>query len=161
MIFTICIMFSQSLQAQQTDTTATKQRLKNKGVVKQNKMINQNSVVNANSNRDLDGDGIPNGQDEDFTALKKGKGHGFLDLNGDGINDYAEDSDNDGIPNGQDPDWQKPLDGSGKQMKQGLGGFQGSGLGQRLGKSGQENCLGSGSKTQGNKGGNGNGSRGR
>jgi hypothetical protein len=32
-------------------------------------------------------------------------GPGFVDLNGDGINDNAPDHDGDGIPNGQDPDY--------------------------------------------------------
>jgi hypothetical protein len=32
-------------------------------------------------------------------------GPGFVDLNGDGINDNARDHDGDGIPNGQDPDY--------------------------------------------------------
>ena len=36
-----------------------------------------------------------------------GQGRGFLDEDGDGINDLAPDNDGDGIPNGQDPDWVK------------------------------------------------------
>ena len=44
-------------------------------------------------------------------------GAGFVDLNGDGINDNAVDSDGDGIPNGQDPDYTKPQDGTGQQNK--------------------------------------------
>ena len=45
---------------------------------------------------DHDGDGIPNGLDPDWHKLmkekgkKKGKKHGFIDLNGDGINDYFQ-----------------------------------------------------------------------
>ncbi len=39
--------------------------------------------------------------------------HGFIDEDGDGINDYAKDDDGDGIPNGQDPDYQRPMDGTG------------------------------------------------
>lgn len=38
---------------------------------------------------------------------------GFVDLNGDGINDNAPDADGDGIPNGQDPDYIAPQDGTG------------------------------------------------
>jgi hypothetical protein len=38
---------------------------------------------------------------------------GFIDENGDGINDLARDSDNDGIPNCIDPDWVRPQDGTG------------------------------------------------
>jgi hypothetical protein len=44
---------------------------------------------------------------------------GFVDLNGDGINDNAIDSDGDGIPNGQDPDYVRPQDGSGNKMMRG------------------------------------------
>lgn len=42
-------------------------------------------------------------------------GKGFVDNDGDGINDYAVDSDGDGIPNGQDPDYVKPKDGTGQK----------------------------------------------
>lgn len=48
-------------------------------------------------------------------------GQGFVDLDGDGINDYAIDSDGDGIPNGQDPDYLKPKDGTGQQYRNGKG----------------------------------------
>jgi len=45
-----------------------------------------------------------------------GQGRGFVDEDGDGVNDLARDSDGDGIPNGQDPDWVKnKRDGSGAQ----------------------------------------------
>ncbi len=48
------------------------------------------------------------------------QGHGFVDEDGDGINDLAPDHDGDGIPNGQDSDWVKnKRDGTGyKQGKQ-------------------------------------------
>lgn len=39
--------------------------------------------------------------------------YGFIDENGDGINDLARDADNDGIPNCVDPDWVRPQDGTG------------------------------------------------
>ncbi len=38
---------------------------------------------------------------------------GFVDEDGDGINDLARDADNDGIPNCTDPDWTRPQDGTG------------------------------------------------
>ena len=44
---------------------------------------------------------------------------GFIDENGDGINDLARDADNDGIPNCMDPDWTAPKDGTGYQNKYG------------------------------------------
>jgi hypothetical protein len=57
---------------------------------------------------------------ESFGQNKAKKyGHGFVDLNGDGINDYALDSDGDGIPNCQDPDYVRPLDGSGQKFMNG------------------------------------------
>jgi hypothetical protein len=45
-----------------------------------------------------------------------GKRLGFVDEDGDGINDGARDADGDGIPNGQDPDWVRgKRDGTGSQ----------------------------------------------
>ncbi len=58
---------------------------------------------------DADGDGIPNGQDEDYEGPGRMK---FIDEDGDGINDIAGDFDGDGIPNGLDPDFVP-----GQQMK--------------------------------------------
>ena len=99
---------------------------------------------------DADGDGIPNGQDADYTGSKNRKGNGsrgFVDLDGDGINDNALDSDGDGIPNGQDPDFVRPMDGTGN------GNGQGNGLGQRNGNgNGSGNCNGNG-ETKGKRGG--------
>jgi hypothetical protein len=53
--------------------------------------------------------------------MKKGNDgtKGFVDLNGDGINDNAIDSDGDGIPNGKDPDYVKPEDGTGQKKMNG------------------------------------------
>ncbi|MCX6555567.1 MAG: hypothetical protein NTZ12_11255 [Candidatus Aminicenantes bacterium] len=44
---------------------------------------------------------------------------GFIDENGDGINDLARDADNDGIPNCMDPDWTRPEDSTGYKNKYG------------------------------------------
>ena len=53
-----------------------------------------------------------------------GQGRGFVDEDGDGINDLARDHDGDGLPNGQDPDWVKnKRDGTGAQA----GGSQSQG----------------------------------
>jgi hypothetical protein len=70
--------------------------------------------------KDEDGDGIPNGQDPDFDGAKIRSGNanaGFVDLDGDGLNDNAMDDDGDGIPNGQDPDFVRPEDGTGNMYK--------------------------------------------
>lgn len=82
---------------------------------------------------DADGDGIPNGRDEDYTGAKLRKGNnakGFVDADGDGINDNMMDADGDGIPNGRDEDFT----GKGKQNKQGFG----------KGKMGRGRCYGNG-----------------
>lgn len=68
---------------------------------------------------DADGDGIPNGMDEDYVRAgvgKNGAPQGFVDEDGDGINDLAPDADGDGIPNGQDADFVK---GAGNSMANG------------------------------------------
>ena len=91
---------------------------------------------------DSDGDGIPNGMDEDFVKQSQ-MGRGFVDADGDGINDNAMDDDGDGIPNGQDDDFVRPEDGSGRKNGQGQGkGMKGSG-------SGTGDCDGTGSKGKG------------
>lgn len=47
------------------------------------------------------------------------RGRGFVDENGDGINDLAPDHDGDGVPNCQDPDWVKnKRDGTGNKYGQ-------------------------------------------
>ncbi|MDZ7374353.1 MAG: hypothetical protein ONB23_10335 [candidate division KSB1 bacterium] len=69
---------------------------------------------------DHDGDGVPNGLDPDFVGPKLRGGRttgGFVDLNGDGISDRAQDWDGDGIVNCQDPDWKGPV-GSGPNRNQ-------------------------------------------
>ncbi len=50
---------------------------------------------------------------------------GFIDEDGDGINDYARDDDGDGIPNGLDPDYVKPMDGTGRKLAYGKNGERG------------------------------------
>lgn len=69
------------------------------------------------------------------------RGAGFIDENGDGINDNAPDIDGDGIPNGQDPDFVRPQDGSGRMAGAGKG-MRGAGNGGGLGTG---VCDGSGS----------------
>lgn len=84
---------------------------------------------------DHDGDGIPNGQDPDYIKAQDGSGknsengkagktgqkgnRGFVDENGDGINDNARDADGDGVPNGKDADYT----GAKKRASRGSRGF--------------------------------------
>ncbi len=59
------------------------------------------------------------------TQATFGNGYGFIDEDGDGINDYARDDDGDGIPNGLDPDYVKPMDGTGRKLAYGRNGERG------------------------------------
>ncbi len=55
--------------------------------------------------QDVDDDGIPNCLDPDYVpGNPEGVGHGWVDSDGDGINDRQQDDDGDGILNCQDPD---------------------------------------------------------
>ncbi len=100
---------------------------------------------------DADGDGIPNGMDEDYTGSKNRNRtgtKGFVDGDGDGINDNAMDADGDGIPNGQDPDFVRPQDGSGNKHKNSnknsnKNSMKGSGNGSGMGSG---DCDGTGPK---------------
>lgn len=79
---------------------------------------------------DHDGDGIPNGVDDDYTppGLQNGK-KGFVDLDGDGINDNAGQG-NRGAGKGKGG--YGPKDGTGNQgvgPKDGTGNGAGSGVG--------------------------------
>jgi len=101
---------------------------------------------------DEDGDGIPNGQDPDFDGAKIRGGNangGFVDTDGDGINDKAMDDDGDGIPNGQDPDYTRPEDGSGNMHKHQHKTMTQSGSGSG---NGTGDCDGTGPKGTTNKG---------
>ena len=79
---------------------------------------------------DADGDGIPNGQDPDYTSKNGGSGNTFVEENGDGINDNARDADGDGIPNRMDNDFVKGS-GSGNGLQN--NGAQMGGYGPRDG----------------------------
>ena len=131
MIVLMAVMFSSTILAQE-EQKQEKNQIKNqvKSELKVNTqtqtMQHGNHFVDANKDGyndnapDIDGDGIPNGRDEDYTGAKNRKnGKGFVDLNGDGLNDNAFDADGDGIPNGQDPDFVRPQDGTGQQNRQG------------------------------------------
>jgi type II secretory pathway pseudopilin PulG len=91
--------------------------------------------------RDADGDGIPNGQDPDWTRPKDGTGYQARNgqggvattTAGDAKDGYAyqlaRDDDGDGVPNGQDPDWVKPQDGTGYKGQNQNGRITKSGFG--------------------------------
>ena len=118
-----------NLFAQDSTRTQLKPKYKNqikkqKGAqvkAKQGKKFVDENKDGINDNApDHDGDGIPNGKDEDYQGAKNRKGNskaGFVDEDGDGVNDNALDDDGDGIPNGQDPDYVRPEDGSGKKNR--------------------------------------------
>jgi hypothetical protein len=98
--------------------------------------------------KDADGDGIPNGQDPDWT--KPGDGTGTKAQNKKGAGSaasadvakegyayqLARDDDGDGIPNGQDPDWTKPGDGTGYKAQHQIGQTDETGMtqGSKAGK---------------------------
>lgn len=84
------------------------------------KFVDRNGDGFNDNAPDADGDGIPNGQDPDYTGVKSGKG--FVDANGDGINDNA--GSKNGGKNGNGTKGGK--NGSGKGNK---GGNKGSGSG--------------------------------
>ena len=111
---------------------------------------------------DHDGDGIPNGQDDDYQPLNpdREKSNGFVDEDGDGINDRMQDADGDGIPNCEDEDWVKPQDGTGNKFGMSAGNKNGKGLKGNKGARGENfgECDGTGPKGKAN-GGSGNGAK--
>ncbi len=118
-------VFALTFTVANTSTSHAQGKPANKGFVDANADgINDNAM-------DDDGDGIPNGQDPDWTGTcENTNGRGFVDADGDGINDNAPDADGDGIPNGQDPDF-VPGSGTGNPAGRGLrgGGNGGTGTG--------------------------------
>lgn len=125
----IGILFTSIVYAQdepQKENSQNKNQIKNELKVMtqiqtrehRNHFIDLNNDGYNDNAPDIDGDGIPNGRDEDYVGAKFRKnGRGFIDLNGDGINDNAFDVDGDGIPNGRDPDFVRPQDGTGMQNR--------------------------------------------
>jgi hypothetical protein len=130
--------------------TATKSQTKGQHGVG---FVDENGDGYNDNAPDHDGDGIPNGQDEDYDGEKARKGNpqkGFVDADGDGINDNAMDADGDGIPNGQDPDYERPKDGSGRKVRNTKGKMskntvKNAGTGSGIG-TGSGNCDGTGPK---------------
>jgi len=115
------------------DNTGSKKQNR-KGQTKQVGFVDADKDGYNDNAADHDGDGVPNGMDEDYTGAKNRKGNssrGFVDGNGDGINDNAADHDGDGVPNGQDGDFVRTQDGSGN--KRGSGNSDGTSKGNRRG----------------------------
>jgi hypothetical protein len=158
MFFAANVFAQDSLQLQQKKQHRYKSQsasMNGAGNVNQSKgYVDANGDGYNDNAQDLDGDGIPNGQDADYAGAKSRKGNsskGFVDADGDGINDNALDADGDGIPNGQDADYVKPADGTGKMNKGGQGKGKG-GLGNGSGI-GTGDCDGTGPKGNGKRGG--------
>ena len=135
------LAFALTLTIVNTDSASAQGKPAGKGFVDLN-----NDGINDNA-MDEDGDGIPNGQDADYTGTPPGNGRGFVDADGDGINDNAPDADGDGIPNGQDPDFES---GTGTGSPAGKT-FRGSGEGSGTG-TGTGDCDGTGPKSNGRRG---------
>jgi hypothetical protein len=142
----LAIFLASNLYAQDSSQDPSKEQYRNKNRTKtatQNQPKNQNKTGFVDENGDgyndnapdHDGDGIPNGRDEDYTGSKNRKGNsskGFVDADGDGVNDNALDADGDGIPNGQDSDFIRPQDGTGRKNQSSYGkkkGTKGTGIG--------------------------------
>ena len=96
--FIISLFFINSLFAQ--DSTKTQEKEKNqtgKQIHKKIEFVDENNDGYNDNAPDHDGDGIPNGLDPDYLALKKkSKQKGkvkFVDLDGDGINDIKDSED--------------------------------------------------------------------
>ena len=89
---------------------------------------------------------------ESYSQQNGGKkaSKGFVDVNGDGINDNAIDSDGDGIINCLDPDYVRPQDGTGRKL------MKGNAI--KLGKGGFGPANGTGNQVVGPKDGTGYGS---
>ena len=116
------------------------------------KVIDKTNDATHNKTADANDDGLPNGYNPDQKKSQKanarGKGkdakfHGFVDEDGDGINDHLMDSDKEGVPNRLDGDWVRPS--RGKENK-----FGKMGQGFEKGKTGVGS--GKGASLQGQKG---------
>jgi hypothetical protein len=84
----VTLFFSSSLIAQDSTQTKKTNRGKNKTSVEQKTKLKHGvGFVDANGDGYNDGDGIPNGLDEDY--VKGSARKGFVDEDGDGINDNA------------------------------------------------------------------------
>ena len=131
----------------QTKNQNGKTQKKGQTVEHGKKFVDANGDGYNDNAPDHDGDGIPNGLDDDYVGPNKGKNK-FVDLDGDGINDNA------GKGNGKGKAMKGSVKGNGKGNK---------GVGPRNGAASKAGngtgvCDGTG---QGNTGGKGNGKKGK
>ncbi len=70
---------------------------------------------------------VAHGAQNQFGNIFSGIMGNFIDLNGDGLNDNAQDADGDGTPNGQDSDYVCPQTGTGSGSGSGSGTCDGTG----------------------------------
>jgi hypothetical protein len=83
LLFVLIFLICGSLSAQ--DTTQTKDQ--NPADTEKTKFVDLDGDGFNDYAPDHDGDGIPNGLDPDYQALRKHRGSEFVDLDGDGIDD--------------------------------------------------------------------------
>lgn len=118
---------------------------------------NQGAMMNSSGtdqmcDRSVDRNADGQGPDGMIQNPERGNRRGFIDVDGDGLNDLAQDFDGDGIANGKDPDYVRPQDGTGRQL--GLRSlFRGSGgCGSGTGRSSMVRGMGRGAGRRGSSG---------
>ena len=84
LITLICLFLTSGLVSAQ-DTTKVKEQKQEK--IENTKFVDLDGDGFNDYAPDHDGDGIPNGLDPDYQALRKQRGEEFVDLDGDGIDD--------------------------------------------------------------------------
>lgn len=163
----LAVVFFASSSFAQTDSVKT--RTQTKAQIKSQVKTQLNYQNQGDTSQARNQVRVNEGQGTMTRDQKYGNGgtKGFIDLNGDGINDNAIDSDGDGIPNGQDADYVRPQDGTGQKNMKGknsqikLGGNKygpgdgtGTGVGPQDGTGygpGDGTCDGTGTKRGGRK----------
>ncbi len=133
-------------KVQQKTQTQTQNQIQNKVIHGPNFVDNNGDGFNDNA-PDHDGDGIPNGQDPDYTGANKGKRQQqFVDTDGDGIADNVAAGKGLGKKANRKGGY-GPGDGTGNQ---GVRPQNGTGYGPGAGTG---NCDGTGPKGKANRGG--------
>ncbi len=114
--------------AQDVDSAQVKTKNQYKTQAKMQKQIKKQSESKKSAAKNAQGKNVQKKASEKKQVksqannrYRKGNKKGFVDADGDGINDNALDDDGDGIPNGQDEDYVRPEDGTGRQVKSAKG----------------------------------------